>query len=86
MLHKATLGGVQGAADLQYRARTPDQRDWRGTFVFRANDEETIARLIDHGPTVFETSFEGETCRLSVMVRSFTPTGLAFFESVDEAH
>jgi hypothetical protein len=54
--------------------------------VFRANDEETIARLIDRGPTVFETSFEGETCRLSVMVRSFTPIGLAFFESVDDAH
>src|SRR5688572_22328604 len=85
VLQRATLGGVQGVADLQSRARSEIMREWRGTFVFRADDEDTIAHLVEQAPTtVFETDFEGERRKLSVRVLSFTTSGLAFFEGSGE--
>ena len=80
MLQRATLGGIPGVADLSSRSPSAFARAWRGTFVFRAEDERRIAQLTGDGPTVFETMIEGERRRVPVKVLSFTTSGLAFFE------
>ena len=86
MLQRAILGGVNGVADLHLRDRDRVTREWRGTFVFHAEDEQTIAQLSTaESPTYFEGFIGAERRRVPVRVTSFTSTGLAFFEG-SEAH
>ena len=81
MLQQATLGGVKGAADLKWRQRDAENREWRGTFVFRKEDEPVIAQLVDgHAGAVYESVIDGEKKRLRVTLSTFSPIGLAFFE------
>ena len=82
-MQKATLGGVEGVADVRYRYRTEFDREWRGTFVFRAEDEPAIARLADGGLVPFEMATEGERQSLTVKIVSVTSEGYAFFEAVE---
>jgi hypothetical protein len=84
-LQEAKLGGVRGSADLRWRRRSLSNRDWRGTFVFEAEDEPTIAELVDdHVNTTYEALIDGQPKKLSVTVTSFSPIGVAFFEGSGE--
>ena len=76
---RATLGGVSGAVDLNFRFRNGVDGEWRGTFFFGADDEVTIARMVGDRPAVLETTLEEERRILPVMVTSFTPNGVAFY-------
>jgi hypothetical protein len=81
VLQRATLGGVKGVVDIHFRTRDELDREWRGTFVFHAEDEPAIALMSETGTATFETLIEGERRSLAVNIVSFTHTGLAFFEA-----
>ena len=84
MLQRATLAGVQGAADLHFRHRNVLEGTWVGAFVYRIDDEWAIARVMKSGgPAVLETSIEGQRRAVPVTITSFTDTGLAFFQACE---
>jgi hypothetical protein len=84
---KAILGEVHGSAELYHRRRGPTEREWRGTFAFRAEDEAVVADLADARGTVpLHTLIDGRPARLDVFVTTITPDGLAYFEAKGDVH
>jgi hypothetical protein len=67
-MQRATLAGVPGDVDLQFRFRHGMQGEWRGTFAFRPDDEPTLAGLVGDRPAVLETVLEEERRILRVTI------------------
>jgi hypothetical protein len=80
MLQRATLGGISGVVDLEFRLRSGTTGEWAGTFFFQPGDEPTISRMMADRPAVLETTLEEERRTLPVEITS-AGSGLAFFRS-----
>lgn len=81
-MHGATLGGIPGAGSAKSRRRDQEQRDWRGTFAFRAEHDAAVVQLFNaRQPVIYEGLVDGERRTLEVRLTSYTlQAGLAFFE------
>jgi hypothetical protein len=80
-MQRATLGGVPGDVDLRFQFRSGVEGEWLGTFVFRPDDEPTVANMVGDRRAVLETTLEEERRTLRVKVTSVPRKGLALFES-----
>jgi hypothetical protein len=86
-MHKATLGGVQGAANLHCRQQGSAESEWRGIFFFPKEAESEIADLVKGRRTVvYEALFQGRQKRLNVTLSSLSPEGSVYFEGVGEPY
>jgi hypothetical protein len=86
-MQKATLGGVQGAANLHCRQQSSAENEWRGIFFFPKEAESAIADLVKGRRTViYEALFQGRPGRLNVTLTSLSPEGSVYFEGVGEPY
>jgi hypothetical protein len=85
-MHAASLAGLPGAGDVRSRRATASTLDYRGTFAFRREDENTIAALVHANQLVdFEGFVDGERKRLKVRLMFVaTESGTVFFEASDD--
>ena len=85
-MQPATLGNIPGAGAAKSRRRDRLQQDWRGTFAFRAEHEDSVAALVRDGrPVVYDGVVDGELRSIAVTVLSIIPVaGMAFFEGSGE--
>jgi len=85
-MDQATLGGVQGAAEVRVRLRDETSREYRGVFAFAKEDEgKLVALLASRAEVDYVGPIEGRVLRLSARLTDLSLVyGLAYFQGLND--